>query len=39
MEYTGFADLFWKKLAEVLWERIDANEQAIKLMKRKQLPY
>ena len=38
-EYSYFADVFLEKLANILPERTRANENSIKLEKRKQPPY
>ena len=39
VKYSNFADVFSEKLANVLPERTEANEHAIKLEKGKQPPY
>ena len=39
IKYSDFADVFSKKSANVLLERIEANEHAIELKKGKQPPY
>ena len=39
VKYSDFVDVFSKKLANILPERIRANEHAIELEKGKQPPY
>ena len=39
VEYSDFADVFSEKSANVLLERIEANEHAIELEEGKQPPY